>query len=83
VQEVLESIKCAVPADPVMNLAGENGWVNGGPPGDPAKEANDCRAWTNNTSATFGRVWQFNVLGGVGTLTGCNALGGIKFTCCK
>ncbi len=84
VEEVLESIRCSVAGDPIRTNGGAFAWINGGTPGDPAKNANDCIGWTDNSAAAFGRVWVFNnTTGGNGTLTSCNVSGGLKFACCK
>lgn len=84
VEEILESISCSVPGDPIrgqgidVNFA----WLNGGPPGFTAN-ANDCIGWTSNASSAYGRVWVFNdTTGGRGTQTTCNTAG-LKFACCR
>lgn len=85
VEEILESISCSVPGDPIRTNGGNYAWINGGTPGDPSKNANDCIGWTDNSAAAFGRLWIFdNTNGGRGTLTSCNSPPtGAKFACCK
>lgn len=84
VEEMLESISCSTASDPIRTSGGAFAWINGGTPGDPAKNANDCIGWTDNSAAAFGRVWVFNNLtGGNGTLTSCNVSGGLKYACCR
>lgn len=85
VEELIESIQCSVAGDPVRVNEGNVAWVNGGPPGDSAVNANDCIGWTSNGASSYGRVWIFNnTTGGRGTLTGCNVGGGgLKFACCR
>lgn len=77
VGEILESIRCGV----ALPASGNNGWINGGPPGYTAN-ANDCAGWTDGTGAAYGRVWAFNgAAGGLGTQTPCDA--SLPFACCK
>lgn len=85
VEELVESIQCSIAGDPIRTNEGNVAWVNGGPPGDPAINANDCIGWTSNAANAYGRVWIFNnTTGGRGTLTGCNVGGGgLKFACCR
>jgi hypothetical protein len=85
VDEMLESIQCSVAGDPIRTTGGSVAWINGGPPGDPSRNANDCIGWTSNASTSYGRVWVFdNTTGGRGTLTGCNVGGGgLKYACCR
>ncbi|HSD12565.1 MAG TPA: hypothetical protein VLC10_03325 [Patescibacteria group bacterium] len=85
VDEMLESIQCSIAGDPIRVSGGSVAWINGGPPGDPSKNANDCIGWTDNTASSYGRVWIFdNTTGGRGTLTGCNVGGGgLKYACCR
>ncbi|MEY4722748.1 MAG: hypothetical protein RLZZ324_261 [Candidatus Parcubacteria bacterium] len=82
-EEILESISCSVAGDPIRTNGGISAWLDGGPPGFTAN-ANDCIGWTDNTAGAYGRVWQFNnVTGGSGTMTTCNAGGGLKYACCR
>ncbi len=82
--ELLESIQCSTPSDPIRTNGGNFAWVNSGPPGASAFNASDCLGWTSVSASIFGRVWAFdNVTGGRGTLTGCNIPVGLKYACCK
>jgi hypothetical protein len=75
VEEILESIQCNVALP-----SGQNGWVNGGPPGFTA-DSNDCKGWTTTVGA-YGRVWQFNATtGGSGTMSPCASA--LPYVCCK
>jgi hypothetical protein len=85
VEELLESIRCTRSAtDPIRIHGGLVAWVNGGPPGYIA-QSNDCKGWTDNTSSSYGRVWEFTAgdTGGKGNMTVCNSSGGLKFACCR
>lgn len=85
VEEILESIRCSMSAsDPVRTSGGLVAWVNGGSPGYIA-QSNDCKGWADNTSTSYGRVWEFTAgdTGGKGNMTVCNSSGGLKFACCR
>jgi hypothetical protein len=84
VEEIIDSIQCSTASDPIRTLSGVHGWINGGPPGDAAKNANDCSGWTSIDTASnvaWGRVWIFNTSGGYGTLTTCATP--MPFSCCR
>lgn len=85
VEEILESISCSVAGDPIRTNGGNYAWINGGTPGDPGKNANDCIGWTDTAPSSYGRLWIFdNTNGGHGTLTSCNSPpAGAKFACCR
>jgi hypothetical protein len=75
-EEILSMIKSGVtlPADSTK------AWVNSGPPGYTAAQANDCAGWTTADSASFGRYWLFSA-NSSGWLANCSST--YKFACCK
>ncbi len=83
-EEILESISCSVPGDPIRTIAnGSMGWVNGGPPGHTSN-GNDCNGWQSTAATHLGKFWIFHqTTGGTGTQTTCNAAGGLRFSCCR
>lgn len=89
--EIMNSLKCAVPAtSPILGvgLNALSAWVNAGPPGFTAS-SNDCEGWSKSqgydavANATYyGRVWKFDSnTGGAGFVTTCNVP--LPFACCK
>jgi hypothetical protein len=90
-EEILESISCSAPGDPIRdsavmatNLAPgfDAAWIQGGPPGYAAM-ANDCIGWTSVQASAYARVWFFDVVtGGYGTQTSCNSVEPLQMACC-
>lgn len=84
--EILESVKCEVPAivtpgTPWPADSNSDAWIQDGPPGFTAP-ANDCGGWKSAAPNNLGRRWRFNsTTGGDGALTTCQQY--IRFACCK
>ena len=76
-EEILHTINCGrmpspLPSGPL--------WISGGPPGHTSL-SNDCNGWTSSASGgVYGRTWEFNAQGGVGSQTTCSS--SLPFACC-
>lgn len=76
-EEILHTINCGILPSPLP--AGPL-WVSGGPPGHTSL-SNDCNGWTSSASGgVYGRTWEFNAQGGVGSQTTCSS--SLPFACC-
>ena len=76
----VENILFVINEDPTVLPGSGGAWINGGPPGYTLN-ANDCQAWSDNSTA-YGRFWNFaDGDDGTGFLSPCGE--SKPYACCK